>query len=66
MNRFLGMRCEQCNVVESVRDGTGMEEPNPHILTDAEREQCVNFALAHVHHRGMGLCIFDVQNLAQA
>jgi hypothetical protein len=66
VSRHVGMLCEECNVVESVRDGTGLDELDFQILTDAEREQYVDFMRRHRGHRGAVFCLFDVQNLAEA
>lgn len=66
MNRHLGMICQDCKEVLSVRDGTGMEAPDPTVLTDAEREKCMRFLLEHVSHQGAALCLFDVTGIGSA
>ena len=66
MNRHLGMICQQCDIVESVRDGTGMTEPDLTILTVEENDQCARFLREHAGHEGAAFCLFDVQELAQA
>lgn len=66
MNRHLGMICHDCNEIMSVRDGTGMEEINPTILTDEERGQCIRFLLDHIDHQGAALCLFDVAGIGNA
>lgn len=59
------MICQECDVVESVRDGTGMEEPDPTVLTDEERAQCMRFIIDHMTHDA-ALCLFDVAGIGSA
>lgn len=60
------MICQTCKEVLTVRDGTGMVEPDAKILNAQELEICAKFLLDHEGHRGVGLCLFEVKEVAQA